>query len=102
MSQDFNDNNCSFIIRLVKMIKELYEAELLLDEKILSARINKKENFDLFDKEWLDSWKNIVGYESIKEKCIKIKGEEDIKLILKEVSQVFDKLNTMQKLKRIG
>ena len=102
MSQDFNDNNCSFIIRLVKMIKELYEAELLLDEKILSTGINKKENFDLFDKEWLDSWKNIVGYESIKEKCIKIKCEEDIKLILKEVSQVFDKLNTMQKLKELG
>ena len=102
MSQDFNDNNCSFIIRLVKMIKELYEAELLLDEKILSTGINKKENFALFDKEWLDSWKNIVGYESIKEKCMNVKSEEDIKLILNEVSQVFDKLNTMQKLKELG
>ena len=102
MSQDSNDKVGSFMIRLVKMIKELYEAELLLDEKILSTGIYKKENFVLFDKEWLDSWKNIVGYESIKEKCIKIKGEEDIKLILKEVSQVFDKLNTMQKLKELG
>ena len=50
MSQDFNENDGSFIIKLVKMIKELYEAEIFLDEKILSTRINKNENFVLFEK----------------------------------------------------
>ena len=50
----------------------------------------------------MEKYSRIVGYESIKEKCRNINSNEDIKLILKEVSQVFDKLNTMQKLKELG
>ena len=51
---------------------------------------------------FMEKYSRIVGYESIKEKCRNINSNEDIKLILKEVSQVFDKLNTMQKLKELG
>ena len=37
----------------IKKIKELYEAELFMDEKILKAGISKKETFVLLDNEWL-------------------------------------------------
>ena len=45
---EFND---AFIMRHIKMIRELYEAETFLDEKILSilAFIRKKALFYLID-----------------------------------------------------
>ena len=76
--------NYEFIKKHIQMIGELYEGEKLLNEKILGNKIKqKKENFVLFDKEWLEKWKNIVGYEILKEKCIKCKNDEDIKKIIK-------------------
>ena len=73
-----------FIIKHIKMIKELYEAETFLDEKILSAGVYKKENFVLFDKDWLTKWKNIVGFEKLKDKCKSCKTDAEIKNIIKK------------------
>ena len=91
-----------FIIKHIKMIKELYEAETFLDEKILSTGINKKENFVLFDKDWLTKWKNIVGFEKLKDKCKGCKTDAEIKNIINEVRNIFIELDTPQKLKELG
>ena len=91
-----------FIIKHIKMIKELYEAETFLDEKILSTGINKKENFVLFDKDWLTKWKNIVGFEKLKDKCKSCKTDAEIKNIINEVRNIFIELDTPQKLKELG
>ena len=91
-----------FIIKHIKMIKELYEAETFLDEKILSTGINKKENFVLFDKDWLIKWKNIVGFEKLKDKCKSCNTDAEIKNIINEVRNIFIELDTPQKLKELG
>ena len=91
-----------FIIKHIKMIKELYEAETFLDEKILSTGINKKENFVLFDKDWLTKWKNIVGFEKLKDKCKSCKTDAEIKNLINEVRNIFIELDTPQKLKELG
>ena len=91
-----------FIIKHIKMIKELYEAETFLDEKILSTGINKKENFVLFDKDWLTKWKNIVGFEKLKDKCKSCNTDAEIKNLINEVRNIFIELDTPQKLKELG
>ena len=91
-----------FIIKHIKMIKELYEAETFLDEKILSTGVYKKENFVLFDKDWLTKWKNIVGFEKLKDKCKSCKTDGEMKNIINEVRNIFIELDTPQKLKELG
>ena len=91
-----------FIIKNIKMIGELCEAENFLNNKILSKKIIKKENFIIFDKAWLEKWKSFVGYEELKEKCIKCKTDEDRKKLIDEVRELFIKLNTKQNLDELG
>ena len=91
-----------FIIKHIKMIKELYEAETFLDEKILSAGVYKKENFVLFDKDWLTKWKNIVGFEKLKDKCKSCNTDAEIKNLINEVRNIFIELDIPQKLKELG
>ena len=91
-----------FIIKHIKMIKELYEAETFLDEKILSTGVNKKENFVLFDKDWLTKWKNIVGFEKLKDKCKSCNTDAEKINLINEVRNIFIELDTPQKLKELG
>ena len=94
-----------FLIQYIRMIAELYEGEKFLSEKILSKKVSKKEIFILFEKNWFNKWKNIVGYQIIGEKCFKCfksnKDEEQKKLII-EMRDLFIKNNSMQKLKELG
>ena len=55
--------NEEFIKKHINMIKDLYEGEKFLNE-ILHTKIKRKENFVLFDKDWLEKWKAIIGYET--------------------------------------
>ena len=91
-----------FIIKNIKMIGELCEAENFLNDKILNKKIKKTENFLIFDKAWLEKWKTFVGYEELKEKCNKCKTDEDRKNLIDEVRELFIKLNTKQNLEELG
>ncbi len=104
MSNNENSGlNDDYLIKHIKIIGELYEGEKFLDEKIISNKIKqKKDNFVLFDKEWLEKWKNFVGYEILKEKCIGCKKDEDIKKIINEVKELFIKNNTKKNLEELG
>ena len=102
MSIDNNIIEDDFLIRYIRMIADLYEGEKFLYEKILNKISRKSENFVLFDKDWLDKWKEFIGYEILKEKCIKNRRDKDIKKILNEVRELFIKLNTKQNLDALG
>ena len=52
-----------FVEKQIKMISEIYEEEIFLNKIISNNNIILKQNFVLFEKEWLDSWKKIVNYE---------------------------------------
>ena len=89
--------NEEFVIENIKRIKELYNAEKILDE-ILLKNISKNELFVLFDKEWLKKWKNIVGYEKLKDKC----NNGEINEIIDEIFYLFKENNTKEKLDELG
>ena len=93
--------NEEFIKKHINMIKDLYEGEKFLNE-ILHSKIKRKENFVLFDKDWLEKWKAIIGYETLKEKCAKCKTKEDVNKKVNEVKDLFIQLNTKQKLDELG
>ena len=95
--------NAEYVIENIKRIKELYEAETFLDEKILKKNISKNDSFVLFDKEWLRKWKNIVGYENLKDKCknCDINGKISQGLI-DEIFSLFKENNTKEKLDELG
>ena len=95
--------NEEFVIENIKRIKELYGAETFLDEKILKKNISKNDSFVLFDKEWLRKWKNIVGYENLKDKCknCDINGKISQGLI-DEIFSLFKENNTKEKLDELG
>jgi hypothetical protein len=104
MSKNNKDFSLSdeFIKKHINMIKELYEGEIFLDNEVLNSKNKTKSNFVLFDKEWLDKWKTIVGYETLKEKCIKCKTEADVNSLINEVRNLFIQLNTKEKLDELG
>ena len=104
MSKNNKDFSLSdeFIKKHINMIKELYEGEIFLDNEVLNSKNKTKSNFVLFDKDWLEKWKTIVGYETLKEKCIKCKTEADVNSLINEVRNLFIQLNTKEKLDELG
>ena len=104
MSKNNKDFSLSdeFIKKHINMIKELYEGEIFLDNEVLNSKNKTKSNFVLFDKDWLEKWKTIVGYETLKEKCIKCKTEADVNSLINEVRNLFVQLNTKEKLDKLG
>ena len=104
MSKNNKDFSLSdeFIKKHINMIKELYEGEIFLDSEVLNSKNKTKSNFVLFDKDWLEKWKTIVGYETLKEKCIKCKTEADVNGLVNEVRNLFIQLNTKEKLDKLG
>ena len=104
MSKNNKDFSLSdeFIKKHINMIKELYEGEIFVDNEVLNSKNKTKSNFVLFDKDWLEKWKTIVGYETLKEKCIKCKTEADVNSLINEVRNLFVQLNTKEKLDKLG
>ena len=99
-SNEMSKFDDDFIKKHIIMINNIYEDEILLNMiNRLSYRIVKTQNFIIFDKEWLEKWKKIVGYEIIKDKCTNSQNREELK---KEIIKLFTKLNTKQKLEELG
>ena len=66
----------------------IYEWEESLND-IISRKISKSnQNFIILDKEWIEKWKKIIGYETIKEKC-KLYNKKNNESIKKEISDFF-------------
>ena len=101
-TENTDSKNNEFIVQQMKAIKELNESEIFLDKKILSSKIKKTEIFELFDKGWLEKWKKIVCYEQLKDKLVNCKTDKDFNEKIPEVSEIFEKLNTKQKLEELG
>ena len=100
MSNNKNNTelNEQYIKDNIKRIKELYEAESIL-EKILTTNTPKNDTFVLFDKEWLMKWKSIVGFENLKIKC---KNSEINQQLINEIFSLFKENNIKQKLDDLG
>ena len=93
--------NDEYVKLYIKRIKDLYESEIFLNEKILNKGVYKKESFVLFDKDWLEKWKNIVDYETLKLKC-KNFDEKKSKDLIEEVRSLIIENNIKEKLEKLG
>ena len=93
--------NDDYVKLYIKRIKDLYESEFFLNEKILNKGVYKKESFVLFDKDWLEKWKNIVDYETLKLKC-KNFDEKKSKDLIEEVRSLIIENNIKEKLEKLG
>ena len=99
-SKEISKSDDDFIKKHIIMINNFYEEEILLNIiNHLSYEIVKKLYFIIFDKEWLEKWKKIVGYEIIKDKCKNSQNREELK---KEINKFFTKLKTKQRLEELG
>lgn len=95
-NKEFNDE--FWIKRIIKMISELYNAEINLNN-LLKNKNKKRENFILFDKKWLEKWKSLVAYDELKDKCKNLENIEEIK---NEINELFIQLNTKKRLEELG
>ena len=99
MSEDKNFDK--FIEKQINRINEyaLWEEDL---NNILSKKIKKKgQQFVIVDKEWIEKWKEYVGFEEIKDKCKECVKKKDISL-KKEIGEFLSKINAKQKLEDLG
>ena len=95
-NKGFNDE--FWTKRIIKMISELYNAEINLNN-LLKNKNKKRENFILFYKKWLEKWKEIVAYDELKDKCKNLENIEEIK---NEINELFIQLNTKKRLEELG
>ena len=99
-SNEMSKFDDDFIKKHIIMINNIYEEEISLNTiNFLSYKVIQKQNFIIFDKGWLEKWKNIVGYEIIKDKCKNSQNGDKIKY---EINKLFTKFNTKQRLEELG
>ena len=87
------------ISKYIKMISELYDAEVFINNILINNKNTKNLSFSLFDKDWLEQWKSIVKYDTIKKDCKEFRKTKENK---KELYDYIKNLNIEQKLKTLG
>ena len=95
-------NEDNFIDNQIKRINEyaLWEEEF---NNFFTKKITRKnQQFNILDKEWIEKWKEYVGYEEIKDK-VKLFSKNNNSLALKkEISDFLLKINAKKKLEELG
>jgi hypothetical protein len=72
--------------------------EELMKDKNLKSKIIRVCQINILNKEWIQKWKEIVGYEQIKEKCKKYNNSKN-KILKNEIYNFFYKNNSKEKMK---
>ena len=90
-----------FIDNQIKRINEyaLWEEDF---NNIISKKIvRKNQQFNIIDKEWIEKWKEYVGYEEIKDK-VKAFSKNNNLALKKQIGDFLLKINAKQKLEELG
>ena len=93
-----------FLDHQIKLINEYSEEEELFD-KNLKENLNTnftKYQINILNKDWIKKWKEIVGYEQIKEKCKKINNSKHNENLKDELYDFFIKNNIKKKFEELG
>ena len=108
MSTDNNKNKEDkkelerFLDHQINLISEFFEGEEIFDKNL---ELNTQCQINLLNKEWVKKWKEIVGYEQIKEKCKKYnnnKNNKNNKTLKDEIYNILIQNNAKEKLKELG
>ena len=100
MSGD-NKKEKEFFDHQIKLISDFFEGEDEFD-KNLKEKHNHTSQLNILNKEWIEKWKEIVGYEQIKEKCKKYNDSKNNNKLKNELYDFFIKNNTKKKLEELG
>jgi hypothetical protein len=94
-----------FLDRQINIISDFFEGEEQFD-KNLKEKINTTCQINILNKEWIEKWKEIVGYEEIKKNCKKCnnnnnknKNNDNLK---KELYDFLINNNAKKKLEELG
>ena len=95
--KEFNE----FIQNQIRAIAELFDWEYWLDDILRRKYTKNNLEFTLVERNWLEKWKEIIGYEKIKCKCIEYK-EFNKDSTFKEIYDYLLNANAKQKLDNLG
>ena len=93
-----------FLDHQIKLINEYSDGEEQFDKNLkenLHTNI-KKYQINILNKDWIKKWKEIVGYEQIKEKCKKINNSTHNENLKDELYDFFIKNNIKKKFEELG
>ena len=91
----------NFVDNQIKRINEYAKWEEFFNDTLSKKVIRKNKQFNIVDKEWIEKWKEYVGFEEIKEKCKKF-SEKENQTMKQEISEFLLKKNAKQKLEELG
>jgi hypothetical protein len=95
---DIFDN---FVNSQIEAINEYFEWEIELSNYLEKKICKDNRQFKLVDRNWLEKWKEIVGYEKIKKKCQEYINNKNNSLF-KEIYDFLLISNAKQKLDNLG
>jgi hypothetical protein len=103
MSKKNNDYKFdNFVNGQIKAINEYFECETELSDYLEKKICRNSLQFKLVDKNWLEKWKEIVGYEKIKKKCQEYYKNNENNSLFKEIYDFLLISNAKQKLDNLG
>ena len=97
MSQEFD----VFVDTQIKRIAEYSQWEDYFNDILTNKATRKDRQFNLLDREWIEKWKESVGYKTIKDKCNSFSKTKSIAL-KKEISDFFLEINAQKKVEDLG
>ena len=90
-----------FLEDQIRLIREYYELEKMFDE-YLGDMLNQPTQIYILNKEWIKKWKEIIGYEQIKEKCKKYLNNQYDDNLKNEIYDFLIKNNSKEKMEKLG
>ena len=89
-----NDKGFRFFVNnQINAINDLFEWEELMDNFYKKKITKGKSQMKLIDRNWLDKWKEIIGYEKIKNKCkeyiLNIQQKNILSIIGKTIKNIY-------------
>ena len=92
-----------FLHHQINIISDFFEGEEFFDKKLRENYITLGElQINILNKEWIQKWKEIVGYEQIKEKCRRCNNSRQNEKLKDELYEFFIKNDTKKKLEELG
>ena len=103
MSNDKNKEFNDFVDNQIKKINEYFQWEELLNDNLLKKVNKSNQQFVILDKEWIEKWKDIIGYEKIKKKCKTLcSSKKEDERLKNEIKDFFLNSNAKQKIDELG
>ena len=90
-----------FVNSQIKRINEFSKWEEYFNEVLTKKTTRKNKQFSVVDKEWIEKWKQAVGFDKIKDKC-RVYSEKPKDSLKKDIALFFKNEDSERKLEELG